>query len=99
MILIQTAFVTGIVTTKVNDRNKNENTMEKNNATKTTVSWLLISAEFQFSFLVLYLVSLKLVAWKVNERQSKRKQILKKYSIKRKTLYSRATSLRNSALE
>lgn len=100
MILVQTVFVTVIVIIKVNDRNKNEITMEKNNITKTVVSRSLIMLSFSLVFfLVLYLVSLKLVTRIVNERQNKRKKILKKYSVKGKALYSRAKSLRNSALE
>lgn len=101
MILVQTVFVTVIVIIKVNDRNKNEITMEKNNITKTVVSrsLIMLSFSFFFFFLVLYLVSLKLVTRIVNERQNKRKKILKKSSVKGKALYSRAKSLRNSALE
>ena len=100
MILVQTVFVTVIVIIKVNDRNKNEITMEKNNITETVVSRSLIMLSFSlFFFLVLYLVSLKLVTRIVNERQNKRKKILKKSSVKGKALYSRAKSLRNCALE
>ena len=48
MILVQTVFVTVIVIIKVNDRNKNEITMEKNNITKTVVSRSLIMLSFSF---------------------------------------------------
>lgn len=50
MILVQTVFVTVIVIIKVNDRNKNEITMEKNNITKTVVSRSLIMLSFSFVF-------------------------------------------------